>query len=397
MITNRRSLILVLISVLTLITCVVDTEFAPCISSQNCPGNQYCSKTDNKCHNTKFIPYSCEEEDCSENEFCYPLDKTCHLADEVGLECNTNFDCPSGQLCKEEMCIIPEEPQCKESMDCIKENVERAACLDGVCRIEKCHLGFTDKDFDYSNGCENILPCSDDGFEPYDPCTGNNVCKCNSDCIMLSGYYGIEYNKGLCLEKCSPSDNNKTFGNMICSCTANEMGTCTKANLFETSMLTGIIKAKLLNSCDEFMKDSAVFSEITFTIGGKTSSYNRGTACKKIEDGKPVISISLFKICQLLPCQDIISINIPQNAQPNQTLRSDEAGAIKATIKYSMVDNQIKIQEIWFNAISGAGAIIVENNGNDTNKVIILNLNLKMVRYDVPFCGDMVKKSCNDI
>ncbi len=378
--------------------CSVEIEFAPCESSLNCPKDQYCSRTDKKCHKTDFRIYSCEESECKENEFCYNPDKTCHLIDESGLECSNYFDCPPGQMCKENnKCDIPSEPQCEKPDDCIKENVSSALCLGGVCRVEKCNIGYTDKDLDPTNGCEGILPCSEDGFSPYEQCTGNNVCKCNSDCIILSGYYGVEYDKGLCMQRCAPSDINKSFGNMLCTCTLSEVGTCKKANLFETAMLSGQIKAKFLGSCDEFMKDSASFEEISLTLGGIRSGYNRGTACKKIEDGKPVINISLFKICTILPCKDIINITLPQDIKSNQTLKTDEAGALKATVKYSMVDNQIIIQEIWFNAISGAGSIIVEDNGSDANKTIILNLNLKMVRYDVPFCGDIVKKSCKDI
>lgn len=351
-----------------------------------------------KCHQTEFRSYSCEESECKENEFCYPLDNSCHLIDEVGLPCESYNDCPRGQLCNNEnICIVPDKPQCKQDSDCIKENVKNAICEDGICKIRECELGFSDKDLDFSNGCENVLPCTNDGLNYYEQCIGNNVCKCDSDCIMISGYYGIDYDKGLCLKKCAPTDANKSFDNMLCSCTVNEMGVCKKANLFETAMLTGKVKAKIMNSCDDFMKDSTLFNEISLTLGGVKSTYNRGTACKKIEDNKPVISLSLFKICQLLPCKDIITITLPQDIKSNQTLKSSESGALKATINYAMVNNQIQIEEIWFNAMSVAGAIIVENNGDNADKIIELYINLKMMRYDVPFCGDIVKKSCNNL
>ncbi|MGC8927143.1 MAG: hypothetical protein ACP5QK_04385 [Myxococcota bacterium] len=390
--------IFIVLSLLFLfISCFVDTELAPCISSENCPKGQFCSKTDMKCHKTEFRIYSCEDSGCKENEFCYPLDNSCHLKDEVGLPCETYNDCPSGQLCKENHCNIPAEPQCKEDSECIKENVNTARCDEGVCKIDKCNLGFSDKDMDFSNGCENILPCTDEGFNNYEQCTGNNVCKCDSDCIKLSGYYGVDYNKGLCLKKCSPTDVNKSFDNMLCACTANEMGICKKANLFETAMLSGLVRARMVDNCDDFMKDSTTFRDISLTLGGVESTYNRATACKKTENGKPIINVSLFKVCQLLPCKDIVVITLPQDIKPNQTLTTDDAGALKATVNYSLVDNKIQVQDIWFNAMSVAGSIIVNNNGLDQSKIIELNINLKMMRYDVPFCGDIVKKSCSGL
>lgn len=390
-----KSVTTVLILQIYLISCFIDTELAPCSSSSNCPKDQYCSKSDNRCHKTDFMVYSCEESNCSENEFCYPIDKTCHLLDEVGLFCNNSYDCPRGQICNDEkICILPDKPQCSEPKDCLKANVESANCLDGVCTIEKCSIGFTDKDFDYSNGCENMLPCSDNGFNPYERCSGNNVCKCDSDCIMLSGYYGIDYDKGLCLRKCAVTDINKTFGNMLCNCTATEMGVCKKANLFEIATLSGQIKAKLLDNCNEFIKDSATFQDINLTLGGITSSYNRGSACKKYEDGKPIINITLFKICSILPCKDIISIDIPQNIHTGQTLSTNEVFGLKASIEYTMKDNQVFIKEVWFNAISWGGFITVENNGSEISKIIQLRLDLKMIRYDIPYCGEIVRKEC---
>ncbi len=394
----NKSFLLPVFLILFLTTCFVNIENAPCIKSSNCPLGQYCSKNDGKCHTTDFRSYSCEESECGENEFCYAPDNTCHLKDELGLDCNNHTDCPPGQFCnKENICVAPEQPVCQEDKECLKQNVKDARCLEGVCRISKCGIGYEDKDKDFTNGCEEILPCSNDGLDTYELCTGNNVCKCNSDCIILSDYYGIDFNKGHCLEKCSVSDVNKSFNNMLCMCTINEMGVCKKANLFETAMLSGKVRAKLTDKCDDFINGSSLFQEISFTIGERTSYYNRGTACKKIEDGKPSISFSLFKICQMLPCKDIIIITLPQDITTNQTLKSDEAGAMKATVKYAMVDNQIEVQEIWFNAISGAGSIIVENNGADANKIIELILNLKMVRYDFPFCGDIVQRSCKDM
>ncbi len=380
---------------ISLSTCFVDIENAPCNSSFNCPNGQYCSMKDNRCHKTDFQIYSCEDSSCSENEFCSPIDNTCRLNDELGLKCNNHFDCPPGQFCNENMCIKPEEPQCAGDRDCLKDNVEIGICLEGTCRIEKCNLGFSDEDRDFANGCEKILPCSDDGLEPYGGCMGNNVCKCNSDCIIMQGFLGIDYDKGYCLQKCSPSDENKYFGNMLCFCTLNESGVCKRANLFETADLNGIVRAKMSDNCNNYNKDPASFNEITFNMGGEKSGYNRGTACKKTEDNKPVIEVTIFKNCGLIPCKDVITIIIPQNISKGDTIDTDRGGAIKATVKFSITDNnQISLQEIWFNAVSIAGKIKVEEY---IDQVISLNLNLKMMRYDVPLCGDIIQKSCKDL
>ncbi|MCX7945266.1 MAG: hypothetical protein N2746_12230 [Deltaproteobacteria bacterium] len=398
-----KSLTFIAIFAILLSTCSVEIELAPCMSSNNCPKNQYCSKIDNRCHYTRFKTYSCENSGCAENEFCYPLDKSCHLVDEVGLSCETHSDCPPGQLCtKDKTCIPPEQPQCSEDRDCIKENVSTARCVSGVCIIDRCNLGFRDKDIDYSNGCEEMLSCSNEGLNPYEQCTGNNVCKCDSDCIILSNYYGIKYDKGLCLKRCSPTDSNKIISNELCNCTLSEVGICKRANLFQIAPLKGQVRAKLLDKCDNFMNESTELKdEISITLGNHTSSYNRCSACEKMENGKPIIQLSLFKICGILPCEDIISITLPKDVRSKQRLDTKESGAIKAKIKYDISNsdtgNNIIIKEIWINAISGKGNIQVNNNGSDSTRMIDLYLDLIMVRYDIPICGDIVEKACEKL
>ncbi|MCX7958435.1 MAG: hypothetical protein N3B13_05245, partial [Deltaproteobacteria bacterium] len=86
-----RLLLIIITLLLPLSSCFVETEFAPCAASTNCPKDQYCSKTDNRCHKTDFKIYSCEESQCGENEFCYLPDRTCHLADETGLDCESIY------------------------------------------------------------------------------------------------------------------------------------------------------------------------------------------------------------------------------------------------------------------------------------------------------------------
>jgi len=381
--------------------CFVDIEDAPCKSSDNCPKRQYCSMIDQKCHKTDFKGYSCEDSECGENEFCYPLDKKCHLKDELGLPCDTYFDCPSGQLCSNSNCEAPGESQCKKDEDCLKKNVQEAICDGGVCKIKKCSLGFEDKDIDYSNGCEEVLPCSDDGLDYYAVCNGNNECKCNATCIKLAKPYGVNYDKGECLTKCAPTDVNKSFEkDQMCICTTDELGTCKKANLFQTGMLIGTIRAKIGDNCDDFGRDSALFGEIKLELGGEVSYYNRGFACYKTENNKPIINVSLFKICNVLPCKDVISISLPENISSNQTLKfgdGGEASAMKASLLYDMVNNLPTIKELWINATSVAGSVIVENNGKDANKIIQLNISLKLLRYDVPLCGDIVNKTCTNL
>lgn len=389
--------IVVSLVVLILFSCLVDIEHAPCISSENCPRGQYCSKSDQRCHKTDFEISSCDNSGCPESAFCYQVDRTCHLVDELGLECRDHFDCPYGQFCDERrICVTPSAPQCAQKSDCMKQNVSDADCLDGVCRVLKCNLGYSDKDMDYSNGCENVLPCTDEGLGAYGICTGDNVCKCDSNCINVSSLYGIQYDKGSCLKRCALSDVNRSFDNMLCLCTVSEMGVCKRANLFETAMLYGNVRAKLNDTCDDFIHGSVEYKEIQFTIGGETSKYNKGIACKKREGNRDVISVSLFKMDQLLPYKDIITLTLPVDIKPNQTLKTEEAGAIKAIVIFGIVDNKIQIQEIWLNAISGAGAIIVNDNGSGDG-IIELNLNLKMVRYDIPLCGDVIKKDCGKL
>lgn len=382
------------------LACFVDIENAPCISSSNCPANQYCKSTDKRCHKTDFKNYSCEEGGCGENEFCYRSDMTCHLRDEVGLACKNYLDCPPGQICtKEGTCDTPPEPQCEKDGDCKKANVNTAICEESVCKITDCDTGFKDEDFDYTNGCEVVLPCDDsDGYGYYEQCTGNNVCRCDSSCVILANLYGVDYEKGACLKRCPPTDANKILNdNMLCVCTVDRMGVCQEANLFETAVLKGLARAKLIPNCDDFMKDSASFPEISFSLGGKSSSYNRGVACKKKDNEKDIIQVSLYKICStILPCRDTISIFLPADILPGQLLNSDKAGALKASITYAIDSNNvIKVTEIWFNAISVGGSITVIKNGTDPDKILELDLNLRMLRYDVPVCGEVVKKDCS--
>jgi len=393
--------VIVFITLFLYQNCFVDIENAPCNSSENCPDNQYCSRIDQRCHKTDFKVFSCEDQSCGENEFCYPVDKTCHLKDEMGLLCNNHFDCPPGQMCSSKFCKPPQESQCKKDEDCLKDNVKEAICDEGVCKIKKCNLGYNDKDTDYSNGCEEMLPCSEDGLDYYDSCKDNNECKCNASCIKLARSYGIDYNRGECLTKCAPDDANKTFENgQMCICTTEELGICKKANLFQTGTLNGIIKASLNNSCDDFIKNSIQFKEIKLELGNDTSSYSRGFACYKMDNNRPVISVSLFKLCNYLPCDDIINITIPQNISLNQTLivgDGKDAGAVKASISYEMVGNLPTIKEVWLNATSIGGSIVVDNNGKGTDKMIQLNLSIKLLRYDVPLCGDIINKTCTNL